>query len=390
MDKAERRPGWRRRLPGERRLDGTWLPPLLVWGCAAIAVALVAVANGYDPTESATWFRWDSRHYLDIARDGYQLYPCPAGFAPGSWCGDAGWFPGYPWLVAALGRVGLDLAVAAVLLAWLFTALTLALLWSTFLERRATDAAVLTLLYAAVAPGQIYGYAIFPMSMLALFTVGHLWCLHRGRFIAAGCAGAFAAAAYPLGVLLVPVSAVWLLAETAVPLRERLRRVAWASGLTAGGAAAMAVAQRIETGRWNAYFLVQDKYDHEFVSPFDALRAVVSFLREGAPLELAKVPAMQTAFVTAVLAVVIVSVLIRSARRRSIERLDLLLVLWALATWVVPLSQTNVSPARSEAALVPLALLVGRLPPKLAIPIVLAAAVIAVAMEGLFLDAALV
>ena len=213
------------------------------------------------------------------------------------------------------------------------------------------------LAYAAVAPGQIYGYALFPLSVLAFFTVACLWFLHRERWAAAGAAGAAAALAYPLGVLLAPVAAVWLLVDRRVPLRERLRRVAWTAGLTAAGAALLVIDQRFETGRWNAYFLVQEKYDHYLQNPVDVLRTALFTLRRGSMFDLAKAPALQTVLVTAVLVLVIAAVLARSLRQRSLDRLDLLLVLWAVATWTFPLAQNNVSLARSQAALLPLALL---------------------------------
>ena len=65
--------------------------PLLVWGCAAATVAVVAAVLGYSPWDSATWSRWDSGLYEDIARDGYDLFRCEE--EPTKWCGDAGWFP---------------------------------------------------------------------------------------------------------------------------------------------------------------------------------------------------------------------------------------------------------------------------------------------------------
>ena len=148
--------------------------------------------------------------------------------------------------------------------------------------------------------------------------------------------------------------------------------------------------QWLETGRWNAYLLVQAKYDHSLRNPIDELRRTLFELRHGSILELAKAPALQTAFVTVVLVVVFSSVVARSARRRSVDRLDLLLVLWAFVTFAFPLAQNNVSLARSQAALLPLALLVGRLPAKIAVPTVVTAAVLAVAMEKLFLDFLLV
>ena len=239
-------------------------PPLLIWAATTAVVVSCAAAFGYDPSRSATWVRWDSIQYLGIAHDGYDLSHCTNSYTPADWCGDAGWFPAYPWLVRALHFVGLPLGGAAVVVSWFFAAATLVLLWKTFFKKR-TDVTVLgALIYGAWAPGQIYDYAVFPLSMLAFFTVASLWFLHRGRYAAAGLSGAVAALTYPLGVLLIPVSALWLLAQRGSPWRARLRRTAYASGLAALGVVALLIDQRIETGHWNAYFLVQDKYPPTF------------------------------------------------------------------------------------------------------------------------------
>jgi hypothetical protein len=373
-----------------RRLDDTLWPPFLAWGAAVAVVAIAALAFGFNPARSATWARWDSFLYLDVGRDGYDLFRCGEAFAAGTWCGDAGWFPAYPWLFGALAYLGLPIKGTAVVISWLFAGATLVLLWVTFLGRRVTTAALVTLAYVAFGPGQIYDYALFPTSMLAFFTVACLWLLHRERWVAAGCAGAVAALAYPLGLLLAAVAAVWLLVDRRVPIRERLRRVAVTAGLTMAGGALLILDQWLETGRWNAYFLVQAKYDVFLRSPIQAMRIALQPLRQGPPLELAKAPALQTAFVTLVVVLVVGSVLIRSARQRSLDRLDLLLVLWAVATWMLPVALNNISLPRSQAALLPLALLVGRLPSKLAVPVVIAALVLAVAMEKLFLQSVLV
>jgi hypothetical protein len=360
--------------------------PLLVWAVTAGAIAGLAVAFGYDPLDGASWSRWDSAHYEGIARNGYDLYRCPPGY-PGKWCGDAGWFPAYPWLFGSLHLLGLPLRGSAVAVSWIFAAATLVLLWNTFLGRRRDALAIGALLYAAWAPGQIYDYAIFPMSVLAFFTVAHLWFLHRGRYVAAGLAGAAAALTYPLGVILVPVSAVWLLAERHVAMRERLRRIASASGIALAGVGVLFLDQKLETGHWNAYLLVQDKYTHNLQNPIAATRDLLRPLVHGSPFELAKAPFWQTAVVTAALVAVLAHALLR---RRSLDRLDRLIIFWAVVTWAVPLSLAAVSFQRSQAALLPLAVILRRLPRPVLYALVLAAVAVAVAMEKLYFQGKIV
>jgi hypothetical protein len=360
-----------------------------VWAIAATTIVGAAAAFGYHPFAGGTWSRWDSAQYEGIARDGYTLYRCPLDYAPdpGGWCGNAGWFPGYPWLFGGLHLLGLPLRGSAVTISWLFAAATLVLLWNTFLARRTDFVALGALLYAAWAPGQIYDYTIFPMSVLAFFTIAHLWLLHRGRYLGAGLAGAAAVLAYPLGLVLVPVSALWLVVEGSVSLAKRLRRVAYTSGLVLAGLGVIALDQRLETGHWDAYLLVQGKYHHHLQNAIAATRDSLRPLVHGSPLELAKAPAFQTAVVTFAL----VAVLVYSAlRRRSFDRLDALFVPWAVVTWAWPLSQADVSIQRSQAALLPLAILVRRLPRPLVIILIVAAVAVAVAMEKLFLQGKIV
>ena len=360
--------------------------PLLAWACAAASVVLVAAAMGYNPLDSSTWSRWDSGLYEDIARDGYDLFPCEE--EPTKWCGDAAWLPAYPWLFGGLHRLGLPLRGTGVVVSWLFAAATIVLLWATFLERRTGAAAVAALFYAAFAPGQIYYYAVFPLSLLTFATVAFLWLLYRGRYVAAGAAGAVAALTYPVGVLLAPISAVWLVAQRSVPVGERLRRAAITGGLTLAGFWVLIVDQRVETGRWDAFFLVQEKYvplrgsGNPFVATWNVLRGGVENFADG----IAVAVGLQTALVTIVLLIVLVHAF---RRRRSLDSVDSLLLLWAVTTWALPLSQA-LSVQRGQAALLPLAVLVARLPARLAWPLVIAAAAIAVWMETYFLDGTLI
>ena len=359
--------------------------PLLLGVCALAGVAIVAAVLGYSPWESSTWSRWDSGLYEDIARDGYDLFPCEE--EPTKWCGDAAWFPAYPWLIGGLHQLGLPLRGTAVVISWLFAAGTIVLLWATFLERRTGAAAVAALFYAAFAPGQIYYYAVFPLSMLTFATLACLWLLYRERYLSAGVAGAVAALSYPVGVLLAPISAVWLMAQRSVPLGERLRRVAITSGPILAGIWILMSVQRIETGHWDGFFLIQERYEelhgsqNPFVASWDIVRGGVQNLGNGITV----VVALQTAFVTIVLALVFGFAL---RRRRSLDRVDFLLLLWAVVTWVALFQAFSVQ--RGQAALLPLAVLVARLPPRLAWSLALTAAALAVWMESYFLDGTLI
>jgi hypothetical protein len=360
------------------------VPPLAGWAAALGGLWSIAFAAGYDPFRPRTWARWDSALYLDIARNGYDLFRCPASYGPRTWCGDAAWFPGYPWLLRGSHALGAPLLPTALILSWLLAGATLVLLWNTFLGRRIEAGALVALVYAAWAPGQIYDYAVFPLSLLAFCTVAHLWLLHRGRWRTAGVAGAAAVLAYPIGIVLIVVSAVWAALEAR---RGRVRALASTLLPMVVALLAIAAVQRAETGSWVAFFRVQRKYGHGLHDPLGLTwNSIVGLFRGGAPTR-ADAPAAQTLLVTVVLGATLLMVALRRRQRTS---LDVLLALWAIATWALPLGQANVSLHRSQAALLPISALVSRLPRWSAVTVTAVAVALSVPIALLFFHGRLV
>jgi hypothetical protein len=358
----------------DRRIGVTVVPPLAAWVLATGAVLGACVWAGKSPWQARPWSYGDANLYLDIARHGYTLFRCGA-----DWCGNAGWFPLFAWLTAGLHAVtGVPALPAAIGLAWFFHAATLVLLWTTFLGRRFTFGALGALVFAAFAPGLVFHESLFPMSLLAFFTLLHLWLLHRGRWVGAGLAGAAAVLSYPVGIVLVLTSAVWLLAEGG-SLSRRVRAVASASGLTAAGLAIFLIDQRIETGSWKAYLLVQRKYDHRFEQPFAQLENALHILHRHSPFALATVAADQTVLVAAVLVCGLTSLVLG----RRFDRLSLLLMIWAIASYVLPQTESEVQSYRLEATLLPFALFLPRLPRPLVALFVITAVCLSVPLARL-------
>jgi hypothetical protein len=348
-----------------RRAVATVGPPLALWALSTAAVLGACVWAGESPWQARPWVHGDANLYLDVARHGYTLYRCGA-----DWCGDAGWFPAFPWLVAVLhAPTGIPLVGAAVGLAFFFHAATLVLLWVTFLGRRFTFGALGALVYAAFAPGLVFHESPYPMSLLAFFTLLHLWLLHRGRLVGAGLAGAAAALSYPIGIVLALTSALWLLAQSG-SFARRLGDAATASGLTAAGLGVFLLDQRLETGSWNAYLLVQRKYGHVLEQPFAQLQNALSILHHHSPFAVTKIIPVQTNFgistvtadETVLVALVLACGLAAVLLRRPLDGLGLLLAIWAVASYVLPQLESEVQSYRVEAALLPFALFLPRLP----------------------------
>lgn len=361
-----------------------FLPPLLVWLAALSLLWLVAGLAGFAPWHARTWARWDSNLYEDIARHGYTLRDCSATAASATWCGNAGWFPGYPWLIAAVSRIGLPVAGVAVSVSWLFAGATLSLVWLGLLGGKPTVRSFVALAFAGFAPGLIYDYAVYPISMLTFFTVAFLLLLHRCRFALAGLAGAGAVLAYPVGLVLVVVAVCW------VPLtleRGRIRAVALSAAGPMLAFLTVLLVERLETGAWDAYFKVQRKYGHGLHEPLGQIWNVLVPLTRGNPFARGNAPALQTLLVAVVLVLVLVQL---ALRRRSATRLDLLLALWAVWTWVLPLTATHISVWRSEATLLPAAVLVARLPGAVAAVVTAAALAVSVPVALLYFHGQLV
>ena len=367
-------------------LASSW-PPFLAWLVATTVIVVTCIAEGWPPLDAnRTWVRWDAALYLSIARGGYTLTPC----GPGLWCGNAGWFPGYPWLVGGLHLLALPLAPTGLAVAWLAWLATLVLVWRAFLSHRPLAEGVIPLAYAAFAPGLVYDYALFPLSLLSLCTVAALALMQRHRWLAAGLAAAIGTLAYPVGAALAPAAALWLLARRGVPLAERLRRVAACAGPSAVALALFTLDQQLETGHWDAYLLVQRKYGHAIQDPFAVVAAAVGTLVHGSAVQLAPgapvhaiAPALQTLLVAFVLTCILTEL---ALHRHSATEIDALIAIWAVTAWLSSHAAANVSTYRSEAALAPIALLLRRLPRPLAAVIAAGAVLLVVPMTRLYLS----
>src|SRR5512140_785001 len=231
------------------------LVPLLALIAQRAAVASVAFASGHDPFSTASWKRWDSVFYLDIATNGYRTPThCPAEshYPPDAWCGNTGWFPGYPYAVRAVSKwSGADPSSVAIWLNVVAQFVSLCAVWSALKGPRRPAA----LMMAAFFPGNIYYAAAFPISLCICFVVLTLVFSERSRFGLASVSAIGAAASYPTGALLAPIMAIWYLFA-----RKRGALVVAAAALLGLGIAFAAMHH--DTGEWDAFIRVQAKYSY--------------------------------------------------------------------------------------------------------------------------------
>ena len=91
------------------RVGSAVLPPLLVFCAVRWLMATAAATVGFDAWKAESWVRWDAGHYMAIATTGYEYFSCAR--IGGRWsdaCGNAAWFPLYPWVMRPFIALDLD------------------------------------------------------------------------------------------------------------------------------------------------------------------------------------------------------------------------------------------------------------------------------------------
>ena len=363
-------------------------PPIVAFALARWLLWWAAKRTKTDAFTAEAWSRWDSAHYLSIAEKGYEFFSCAKlpGYDPKLWCGNAAWMPGYPWLIKLVSMFGVQLVTAGAVLSAIWALLTLILLWNGFLEAELKLINLLTLALAAFFPGHVYDHAVFPVSQFAFFELLALWFYVQRHYAWAGLAGAAAAFTYSSGLFLAGAIGVHILiSERRKPYLEVLRQLVLVSGGVALGFLAVLTVQRIQTGAWNAYFMVQGKYAYAFRTPFTAwyehlYHVTQSFPSIGGQSD-------QTLFVAGLCTLSIAFL----PWRKGLERVDGVLVCVMLVYWLIPLMLGGqLSIYRAEATLLPTVPLVRRMPWPVASVMVGIAYVLARVMAKLFFRSVLV
>jgi predicted membrane-bound dolichyl-phosphate-mannose-protein mannosyltransferase len=324
-----------------RAVAALLLPPLGVFLAMRLALWVVASRAGFDAWDATNaWQRWDSGQYLSIADRGYYVVSCagtegyPEVGAP-EWCGNGAWMPFYPALVAPFVALGFDPALVGATVAGMLHLATLVLLWGGFLGSKLTPGNMAVLIAAAAFPGQIYYHAIFPLSLFTFLVLLTVYLLLRDRWLVAAVTTGLAAATYPPGVFLAIVVAAWLVITKRRELSRRgvAIRALTTLGLGIIGAASVLGIQRIQVGIWDLFFKVQEKYQSDPHNPLYSFLVIVR--RIGGDDDLRMFLGFQT---LAVAAFVLAAVLGAERRVRSGSRLELLLVMYLVVFWLIPLA----------------------------------------------------
>jgi len=365
------------------RLATAVLPPLLVFLAVRILFARAAAAVGFDAALPRSWARWDSGHYLAIATTGYEYFSCARiGGRLTDACGNAAWFPLYPWLLKPWIALGVAPATAGVWVSGLGALGMLTALWNAFLRMRGARG-WLVLGMAAVFPGAVYQHAIFPTSLALLCLVLAAFFVVRERWVLAGLFGAGVALSYVTGVLVSAPNALaaWLRTRALPPSVV-------AGGLAASGLLLVLLLHQLLLGHWDAFYWVHRKGFPAMVQPLDAFLGVVMPAFDPAADPRARIVGRQTLTVAGLVLLGIGTALVN---RRSRDPVRSWAVLASLLFWAFPLVVgRGVSLYRSDALVLPVLLLLLDLPEWVLVPLLVWIAVLAEAMGQLFFTGYLV
>ncbi|MEU9160951.1 hypothetical protein AB0D29_11875 [Streptomyces sp. NPDC048424] len=242
------------------------LPPVVAWLIANLVTWTVAKASvAGDGSKVAYWstggrIRWDSAHYLSIAKTGYEMFWCRDRYPNfrDVMCGNVAWFPGYPMSVRAVSATGLSHELSAVVVTEASLFGMFAVLW-WLLGARLTWATGLTLAIGTVFPGAIYLHAVFPLATGTLALLVCVAGVKRGSWTIAAAGGFVAASCYPVGAV-----AVGMLLLSAF---FAWRRDAWPIRFAKAGLSAVLAGCGVlwskwlmwqATGHWDAYEILQE------------------------------------------------------------------------------------------------------------------------------------
>lgn len=159
-------------------------------------------------SELELWYRWDTEHYLGIARDGYPPPTLEGGADNGFRAKVIAFFPLYPWLIRLLGTVVGNPLLAALLVSNL-ACLAASLLFYQLarLDRDAsTSLRAVTLLL--IFPTAYFLHAGYSESLFLALSLGSFYFARRGRWALASGLGFFLTLTRLTGLAILPALCV--------------------------------------------------------------------------------------------------------------------------------------------------------------------------------------
>lgn len=365
-----------------------WVP-VVMFGITVSFTSFTAFSIRKGILDPSEFVRWDAEHYLSIAQEGYNFFPCSGSgndLTSQSWCGNAGWFPGYPSLIRLLVQLNVSGEIAGVLLSHFFMFLIFLLIWNGFFKQRLHLSCLNAILLVGFFPGSIYYQAVFPISMFTYFCLVSLYFMLNQKWSLAGAAGLCAAIIYPTGFLL-SLLAIPVFVNQSQPLAARSQNALKVAIAPLIGLFSVLAIHQTLVGDFQAFFKVQAKYGH---GVYDPLRTLSESLRSAILLHTENpfwVAHLQTTIVFCLMIMVIWICMTQKGQLRQ---------LWTIAGitlvfWGFPLVMGGgVHLYRQEAVLLPVVVLFQRFPVVLQILVLIVCILLKYQMTILFFHGILV
>lgn len=249
----------------KRWFNGAILPGILAFILHTAFIQTGGLQSGHSVFKAADFVRYDSYLYQEIARNGYDLFPCHEKFeeydeTSGAWCGNAGWMPLYPLLIRILHATGLHEYTASYLISTFFCLFTY--IFTALLIRQYTGKAwSLLMLPAIFFPSSVYYNAAFPVSLMLCLMLAGIYFWNEKKYTATLLCSLLLPLSYSTGFT---GALIWMLYAFILYKRKdsRTKQAFYTSLAYAAGFLVFMTWQWIATGTWNAFFLVQAKYGH--------------------------------------------------------------------------------------------------------------------------------
>lgn len=370
-----------------------WMLPILVYAAVFGFAELITVAgNCYGWWENC-WSRQDSGLYLEISKIGHTLFSCGPenGYEVGSdkWCGNAGWAPFYPFLIYCLHTLtGWSSAMCGVLLSHAFFIGFLYVVAKIIDVKTFQLSNVLTLLLCGIFPGGIYYFSIFPMSLMVFLISLIFWAFTVEKYALAAIPAMLVAVCYSSAIILFFSFGIYLiyvffrnrqqkhlryvLSEFVLQWQQKGILRALLLFVMLPGAAGLFCLYTYDywaTGRWNAMYMVQNKYGHLLYSPLKHLGNHWQYFMAHQGQNIAWIDFHNIFFFFTI--PILIYLLVKSK-----HKLTPLLVIFTLIMWYIPYSiSIKVSLYRSIGLLAPAMAFIHPVSNKIKLAIVLVFAV---------------
>jgi hypothetical protein len=234
---------------------------------AQIVLHLILYFSGFDLFDLNNWSRADSGLYMSIARNGYYLEQCPEDVGKVMTiqrCGNAGWFPAYPYLIRLLTFFYKNDVLVAIVISKMAYLINIFLIVYLLKLSELNARSIVLAFLAAFGFSFIYFNAVFPMSLLLLFVLLSFYFYLRRSFFLTGCCCYFATLTYPSGFLLSIALALSVLFQVK---DKKFFTCSLLLGMGFLGAITILIMYYIQVGDWAAFYNVQSKYENGLYFP---------------------------------------------------------------------------------------------------------------------------